>query len=127
MPTQNQPNSHPTRSASIFFTTRASYLRWYWSALVIVILIAAGLVAKSASIYNQTLNLINESNAKMIEKSGIEIITELNKNSLDQAKQIVEKKNSPLELPPRARNIFLFNSYVEFSQAPVDELLPVTN
>lgn len=124
MPTPISPNK-TIKSSSVFFHTRRNYLIWYWSSFAAVTVLVIGLIIQGASIYNKSIDLINEANQKIIEKSGIEIITELNKQDFEQAKQVVLKKKSPLELPPRVRNIFLFNAYVDLSDAKPVEIIQI--
>lgn len=73
------------------------------------------------------MDLINVSNAKIIEKTGIEIITKLNKQQLEQAEQIILKKNRPFGTPQRVRNIFLFDAYTDLSSAQPEEIFPVAD
>lgn len=125
MPILNLPNKKNKNSSSVHVATRRSYLTWYWSALALISVIAIGLIFQASLVYRRSIMLTNKSNSKMIEKTGIEMIAELNKKILDQARQVAEKKNSPLELPPRARNIFVYDGYVELSEPMPIEIIAV--
>jgi len=79
--------------------------------------------------YTKAINLVNNSNQKMVAKTGIEIEAELNKNNIDLAEKIIEKKLNPPNMPSRVRNIFVYDLYAVTgaNQAPTGTLPAVAN
>lgn len=108
MPSQ-EPKLNSKISAKKAFSP---YLTWYLSSLSAVVILACALSYLAGTMYLYSEKLVNSSNKKIIETAGIEITVELKKKDMDIAKQIISRKLVPFELPPRQRNIFLFNSYV---------------
>lgn len=103
------PNKNNIPSAK---TGLSHYTTWYLSSLAVVVIIAGIIVYIAGTMYLSSEKLVNSSNKKIIETAGIEITVELKKKDMDIAKQIVARKLTPFEIPPRPRNIFLFDSYV---------------
>lgn len=87
------------------------YYRWSITAYLLIISIAIVLTWFGNSIFNKTMNALNKSNQKIIEKTGIEVSAELNQKDFLLTSKIIDTKNSLIMPTTNIRNIFLFNSY----------------
>jgi hypothetical protein len=108
----NQTDKTKRKKINPMLSGEKIYLRWFFSALIIVIALTGVLIYRAATIYIKAIDLVNSSNQKMVAKSGIEIEAELNKKNLDLAEMIIEKKLNPPGLPTRVRNIFVYDIYI---------------
>lgn len=106
MPKTFKQHTHNYSSAS-----HSNYYYWFITALTATTCVAFALVWFGNSIFNKTMDAINKSNQKIIEKTGIEVSAELNKDGFLLASQIIKAKNSRLIPEANIRNVFLFNSY----------------
>lgn len=97
---------------------------WTTTSFFTSIIICASLVFFGVQAYHKTIDVIDESAKNMIEKYGIEVTAELNKQQLEIARQILEKKHFTFLLPNAVRNIFQFDSYVHLKN---DNQLPMVS
>ena len=77
---------------------------------------ATGLIWQGLIISKKAIAVIYESNQQIVEKTGIEVTDELNKNELNNVRQIIKAKEADRTLPNRARNIFQYDAYSYFGQ-----------
>jgi len=94
-----------------------NYFYWFFTAFMIILCLAIILVWFGNNIINKTMEAINKSNQKIVEKTGIEVSAELNQDDFLRANQIINTKNSHLIPASNIRNVFLFNSYT--GQTPI--------
>lgn len=106
MPKTFKPNTYNNTS-----TSHNNYYYWFITSFIIIICFTAILIWFGNNIFNKTMDAINKSNQKIVEKTGIEVSAELNQDDFLRTSQIINAKNSRLIPATNIRNVFLFNSY----------------
>ncbi|MCX6781793.1 MAG: hypothetical protein NTW66_01590 [Candidatus Magasanikbacteria bacterium] len=104
-----------------------NYMIWLFSTLSFMIAVIAVLCVYGIIIYHRALNLFNSTNEQIVQKTGLEMTSEINSAAVELVEKIISKKIETPQLPEKARNIFFYNSYINIlPPAAIPEIITAT-
>jgi uncharacterized membrane protein YhiD involved in acid resistance len=115
------PNNSDELEMRRIYSKNISNQIWYASALIVIAIVIAILMWMGINIFKKAITAINTSNQRIVEKTGVEVTSDLNQSELISARQIMVAKELPKELPNNIRNIFNFESYTNLTTEATEQ------
>lgn len=92
--------------------TLSNYSIWLLSSLIIIIAAFSAALLMTLKIYRDSLDIFYLSNEKLVQKTGLEVATDISTAAFEQAKKIIIKQDRFGDTPDRIRNIYYYDSYI---------------
>ena len=98
---------------------------WLLSSLFSIVAIFAALLFMALRVYGSALDLFYTANEKLVQKTGLEVATDISTTTFNEAKDIISKKDKLPGAPEITRNVFYYEAY--FNGSPEAPAQPTTN